>query len=131
MATTRDAVKKRIEKLAQRMRRCAMHGTRLWCVQEVEWTGTLAEFAEGLDLYCKLHPYLLKWTPTHQTCPTCGERLVCEPCAEAQRPRQPIWIPDEVISPEEYARWLALQGRFRRTPGEHHDLPIPSPPLPA
>jgi hypothetical protein len=121
MATTKDAIEKRIQRLAQRMRRCAIHGTRLWCQHEVEWAGTELELYEGLSLYCRLMPYLPKKLPsTHQLCPTCGEPLVCEPCDQAKlRSMPPIWVPDDLCTPEEWARWHALKGHFRRTPGEH------------
>jgi hypothetical protein len=104
MAITRAALNKRLDQLTRRLRRCAVHASRLWCTRELKWVGTDAELSDAIDLYCRLQPYLPKATPTDQLCPVCREPLWCEPCLDATN--RPVWVPDGL--PGETEKFWAL-----------------------
>jgi hypothetical protein len=106
----------RLARLAERLQCCPVHGVRLSCVAQWEWTGTAAEFAELMPLSDKLDPYLVHLRPTVVHCRRCGEPLWCGQCYEPLARK--IALPDDLMTEAETARYLELMARMRERP-EH------------
>jgi hypothetical protein len=113
---------RRLRTLASRMGCCPTHLTRLICaVCDFHWTGTDAECDELEPLAERVSLYLGE-LPTNGRC-RCGTATCCLDCYEATK--RPTGAPDDVLSPQELARYHWLLGHLvptdRRAPNPQDD----------
>jgi hypothetical protein len=111
----------RLNKIAERMNVCPIHGAPLLCGPcHFEWRGTDEEFRELWPLSQRVSPYFKGLTPSGRVCRTCGTDLWCRPCYETQARQIPV--PDDLFTPEELARYTKLLGHMRLKPPQvlHH-----------
>jgi hypothetical protein len=117
---------KRLRKLASRAGLCHIHLIRLVCVLcearrgEPVWTGTDAELEELVALCDRQAPYYAQ-LPSAGVCPLfgCGGTRYCEPCYNAAAAR--VRLPDDLFSPEEWARYAVLKGYVQHQDAEAPD----------
>jgi len=105
---------RRLRTIARKKGLCPLHMTPLVCITcearrgSPSWAGTDDELEELFALSDRVAPYLAQ-IPAAGVCPLfgCGGKLFCEPCYNAAAAR--ITVPDDLYTPQELARYAALQ----------------------
>jgi hypothetical protein len=103
----------RLNKVAERMNVCPIHGTPLLCsLCQSVWTGTDEEFRELWPLSERIGPYFEHLALSGRVSRDCQDPLYCRQCYEAAA-RQ-IEVPEDLFTPEELARYTELLGHMQR-----------------
>ncbi len=106
------SLKARMRKIAARLQVCPIHELPLRCGPcWFYWDGTEEEFWELSPLVARMEPFLEHLAPSGQVCPACQTDLWCRLCYEAETAL--VKMPDDLFTPEEYARYDALIAHMR------------------